>query len=142
MLNFARRLIVQETLENKSRGAETPEAFHASDRLRPHLATLMGNNGFRALLMRSLALANAEVPWLRAVHVKADGALEGFEAPRAELDPAEFLNGRIVLLAQLLGLLVAFIGPNLTLRLVGEIWPQILPNDVDFAIGGKNEKTK
>ena len=102
----------------------------------------MGNGGFRALLSRALALANAEVPWLRAVHVKADGTLEGLEALHAQLDPAEFLEGRVVLLAQLLGLLVAFIGPSLTLRLVGEIWPQISLNDLDFGNGGKNEKSK
>ena len=142
MLNFARRLIVQETLENKSRGAETPEAFHASDRLRPHLATLMGNNGFRALLMRSLALANAEVPWLRAVHVKADGSLDGLKALHLHLGPEEFLEGRVFLLAELLGLLVAFVGPNLTEHLVGEIWPQNSPADLDFSNGGKNEETK
>jgi hypothetical protein len=40
-------------------------------------------------------------------------------------------------LAQLLGLLVAFIGPSLTMRLVGEIWPQISLNKVDFGHGDK-----
>jgi hypothetical protein len=39
-------------------------------------------------------------------------------------------------------LLVAFIGPNLTLLLVGDIWPQISLNDLDFGNGGKNEKPK
>ena len=39
-------------------------------------------------------------------------------------------------------LLVAFIGPTLTRRLVAEIWPPILLNDTDFGSGGKNEKTK
>jgi hypothetical protein len=142
MLNFAKDLIACETLEHKSNGAKTSAAFDAVDRLRPPLATLMGKNGFSALLLRSLTLANAEVLWLRAVQVKADGALEGFETLRAKLDPAEFLNGRIVLLAQLLGLLVAFIGPSLTQRMVGEIWPKFLLNDMDFGNGGKNEKTK
>ena len=142
MLHFARRLIAQETLENKSLRGSAPAAFPAAERLRPHLSTLMGNNGFRALLLRALALANAEVPWLGAVRVKADGLLEGFEDSRAELDPAEFLRGRVVLLAQLLGLLVAFIGPALTRRLVGETWPKFLLNDRDCGDGGKNEKTK
>ena len=142
MLNFARRLIAHDALENKSAGTKPAAVFPVGDRLRPELATLMGNNGFRALLLRSLALAAAEVPWLRAVQVKADGALAGLEAPQAELDPAEFLHGMIVLLAQLLGLLVAFIGQTLTRHLVAEIWPSILLNDLDFGNGGKNEKTK
>ena len=102
----------------------------------------MGNAGFRALLSRALALANAEVPWLRAVQVKADGSLEGLEELHAQLDPDEIFEGRVVLLAQLLGLLVAFIGENLTLRLVREVWPKLSLNDLDFGKGGKNEKTK
>ena len=82
----------------------------------------MGEGGFRALLARALALAAAEVPWLRAVQVKADGTLAGWEELPAQLDPDEYLEGRVVLLAQLLGLLVAFIGEKLTLRLMREVW--------------------
>jgi hypothetical protein len=142
MRSFAIHLMAYETLRNKSSEEKTAAAFRVTDKLRPHLATLMGIGGFRALLSRALALANAEVHWLRAVHVKADGALEGLEELHAQLDPAEFSEGRVVLLARLLGLLVAFIGPNLTLRLVGEIWPQISLDDMDFGGGEKNENTK
>jgi hypothetical protein len=93
--------------------------------LRPHLVTLMGNGGFEALLPRALALAKTEVPWLRPVHVNADGALEGLEKIPAEVGADKFLEGRVVLLAQLLGLLVAFIGENLTLRWSGHFPPMI-----------------
>jgi hypothetical protein len=72
------------------------------------------------------------MPWLRAVHVKADGARAWEEDLRPPLAPAEILEGRIVLLAQMLGLLVAFIGPGLTARLIEEIWPKILLNDLVF----------
>jgi hypothetical protein len=102
----------------------------------------MGNGGFRALLSRALALAGAEVFWLHALHVNADGALEGVEASHARLDPAEFLEGKVVLLAQLLELLVAFIGTGLTLRLLSEIWPQISLDDLDFYAGDDNEKAE
>jgi hypothetical protein len=140
MRSFAKQLMVYETLGNKSSAVKLAATFSVTDKLRPQLATLMGNGGFRALLSRALVLATAEVSWLRAVHVQADGALEGLEAPRAQLDPAEFLEGKVVLLAQLLGLLVAFIGTSLTLRLVGEIWPQCSFSDLDFGTGGDNEK--
>ena len=140
MLNLAKRVMAYETLANKSSEAKNPAAFPAGERLNPQLATLMGNNGFRALLLRSLALAKAEVPWLRGVQVNADGTWEGFETNHADLDAAEFDHGKMVLLAQLLGLLVAFIGPKLTQRLVGETWPKILLNDEDFDHGRKNEK--
>jgi hypothetical protein len=128
--DFAERLIAYETRENKSSETKIPVACLVSEKLRPHLATLMGNTGFRALLSRALALANAEVAWLRAVHVKADGSLEGLD--ELEIDPDEIFEGCAVLLAQLLGLLVAFIGENLTLRLVREVWPKLSLNDLDF----------
>jgi hypothetical protein len=142
MRNFAKRLIVDETSGNRFFETKTPAAFHVCEKLRPHLATLVGNGGFRALVSRALALANAEAPWLRAVHVKADGALEGLEKAHAQLDPDEFFEGRVVLLAQLLGLLVAFIGENLTSRLVREVWPNVPLNNLDFGNGGENERTK
>ena len=142
MRDFAERLIAYETHRDKSSEAKTPAAFHVADKLRPHLATLMGNDGFRALLSRALALASEDVPWLRAVHVKADGTLEGLEELHAQLDPADFLEGRVILLTQLLGLLASFIGPGLTSRLVGEIWPQISLKDLDSGNGDRNEKSK
>jgi hypothetical protein len=137
MRSIALRLINYETPGNSSSETTDIATFQVTDRLRPHLAMLMGNGGFRALLARALALASAEVSWLRAVQVSADGTLEGSETPHAQLKPAEFREGRVVLLAQLLGLLVAFIGPGLTSRLIGEIWPQLLADNVDFGNGDK-----
>ena len=137
MRSIALRLIHYETQDNSSSETTNTAIFQVTDRLRPHLAMLMGNGGFRALLARALALASAEVSWLRAVHVNADGTLEGLETPHTRLKPAEFREGRVVLLAQLLGLLVAFIGPGLTSRLVGEIWPQLSADNVDFGNGDK-----
>ena len=142
MRDFAVRLIAHGTNGNKSSEANPPAAFLVVEKLRPHLANLMGNAGFRALLSRSLALANAEVPWLRAVHVKSDGSLEGLDELEVQVDPDEFFEGRVVLLAVLLGLLVAFIGEKLTLQLVREVWPKLSLNDLDFSKGAKNEKTK
>ena len=142
MRDFAERLIAYETRGNKFSETKTPAIFLIDEKLRPHLATLMGKVGFRALLSRALVLTNAEVPWLRALHVNADGSLEGLDELDAQVDPKEIFEGRVVLLAQLLGLLVAFIGENLTLRLVREVWPKLSFNDVDFGKGYKNEKEK
>jgi hypothetical protein len=139
---FAQRLIACETKGNKSAEPTLSAGFPVPEKLRPRLAMLMGNGGFRALISRALALANAEVSGLRAVQVKADGSLAGWDDLHAQLGPDKFLEGCVELLAQLLGLLVAFIGPGLTTRLVGEIWPQILPSDLDLGNGEKNEKTK
>ena len=142
MRSFARRVIDFEAFSNPSSAAQTSAAFPVSDKLRPHLATLMGHGGVRAILSRALVLAETEVSWLRDVQVNADGGLEGFEALDLQIDPSEFVEGRVVLLAQLFGLLVALIGPSLTSRLSGEIWPQIPLFEQDFVREVKSEKAK
>jgi hypothetical protein len=135
MRNIAERLIAYEANGNKSSESKTPAAFQVCEKLRPHLATLMGNAGFRALLSRALALANTEVPWLRALHVRSDGFFEGLDELQAQLAPGEFFEGKVVLLAQLLGLLEAFIGESLTVRVVREVWPKLSVKDFDFGKG-------
>jgi hypothetical protein len=142
MRDFAQRVMSYDAAGKKSSGRQTESAFPACDKLRPHLATLMGNAGFRALLSRALALASAEVPSLRVVHVKSDGSLEGLDQLGPQADPEENKEARVVLLAQLLGLLTAFIGENLTVRLVCEVWPKLRLNDLDFGKGTKHEKAK
>ena len=142
MRNFARRLIDYETGANKSSGIKTPAAFLVCEKLRPQLAMLAGSGGFHALLSRAFALANPEVPWLRTVHLKTDGSLEGLEELQAHLDRDELFDGGVVLVAQLLGLLVAFIGENLTLRLIREVWPKVPLDDLVFGNGDQYEKTK
>lgn len=124
--------MASEAQGNRSAEAGHPAAFRATDKLRPHLSTLMGRGGFQALLARALVLAAIEVRWLSAIQVVVDGELEGLTAAHAKLDAAEFFEGEVVLLAQLLGLLVAFIGPTLTLRLITQVWPQLPLGDADF----------
>ncbi len=102
----------------------------------------MGTAGYRALLSRALALANVEVRWLRGVHVRSDGSFEGLEELHSRITPADFFEGRVELVAQMLGLLVAFIGESLTLGLVREAWPAIPLNDLALGNGEKNENTK
>ena len=133
MRDFAEHLIAYETGRIKSSETKPPVAMLVVEKLRPHLANLMGKAGFRALLSRSLALASTDVPWLRAVHVKSDGSFEGLDELEAQVGPDDFFEGRVVLLAQMLGLLEAFIGEKLTLHLVREVWPKLPLNDLDFS---------
>ena len=142
MRDFAGRLIAYETKSNKSSETKTAGVFLVGEKLRLHLTALMGNVGYRALLSRALALANAEAPWLHAVHVKADGSFGGLDELGAQVGPGKIAEGSVVLLAQLLGLLVAFIGGSLTLQLVREMWPKIPLKDLDFGNGDTNENPK
>jgi len=138
MRKFAKRLMAQETGGNKPYREKVLLGFHVCEKLRRHLATFMGRTGFHTLLGRALALATAELPWLGVVRVKSDDALEGLEELQAQRDPDELFEGGVVVLAQLLGLLVTFIGEVLTVRLVREVWPRVPLDDLDFGNASKN----
>lgn len=110
-----------------SAGNKFAGAFRVCDRLRPHLATYMGSVGFRSLLSRALVLAGVEVAWLRLLQVKVDGCLEGLDKLAAQVSPEEMAEGGVVLVAQVLDLLTAFIGEDLTLQMLREVWSQMTP---------------
>jgi len=127
---YAERLIADEMSQNTSSKSKTTAAFVVIETLSPHFGALMGAAGFRALISRALALADAEVVWLRELHVREDGSFEGLNELEAQANPEEIAAGGIVLLARLLGLLVTFIGEDLTLQLVSNI------NDLQLAPEG------
>ena len=49
---IAKRLMASEALGNTSAKVDSPAAFRATDKLRPHLSLMMGRGGFQALLAR------------------------------------------------------------------------------------------
>jgi len=116
---LAERLVSYEAGKNSSAG-EIPLVFPVSEKLRRPLSALVGVAGFNSLLSRALALARKEVPGLSAVQIKPDGSLEGLK----EVDQGQ-TKGRAMLIAQLLGLLVTFIGESLMMKIVVDAWPDI-----------------
>lgn len=139
MRYLARQLKASET---SAAVAGDPARFAVVEKLRPHLSMLMGRSGFEALLARALVLAIPEVAWLTAVRVVADGELEGLAVAQPGTDAAEFSRGEVVLLAQLLGLLEAFIGPALTLRMINLLWPQLSLDGADFSTAANDEEAR
>lgn len=111
--------------------SEGTAACVVCEKLRAPLSMLMGTGGFRALLARALAVAAGKVGWLKAVHVKPDGTLEGFTELQAKVAPKEFAEGGVILVGQLIGLLVAFIGEELTLRMLRDVWPKVPLQDLN-----------
>lgn len=138
MRAFAERLIACEARDIESLGTKSPTAFPVCEKLRPHLATLVGNTGVRSLFLRALAQAEAEVPALRAIGVNGDGFLARADKLEAPADPEELSKGGVVLVAQLLGLLVAFIGDKLVLRILCDVWPKMALNDLNLS--GSDER--
>lgn len=135
MQTFARRLIENEANGVKSLRAKNAAAFEIYEKLRPQLEPLVGKSGFRSLLSRALTLATMEISELRTMQVRANGALEGPKEVKENQNSTKVYKGRVVFLAHLLGLLVAFIGRNLTVRLMNEIWPNVTLDDLDLEEG-------
>jgi len=94
-------------------------------RTRQEYAALLGQAGFQALLARALTLATAEFPWLAAGGVaERDGSLKGLRAAAEGRELAQAGAGFVAVLGHILGLLVVFIGGDLTGRLVRQVWPE------------------
>ncbi len=64
---------------------------------------------------------------LSQVHINPDGSLDGLN----ELHEEYSAEAGITLIAQLLELLVTFIGENLTVRLVLDVWPDLTFDDTN-----------
>src|SRR5580765_6238516 len=122
---FARRLLGHDLGAGGPARAKPIKTFQLFEKLRAPLVQLSGVGGFRSLLSRSLALASGDVPWLRALHIRADGSLEGLEEIQGKLSAEEIALGEVALAVRFIGLLVIFIGPTLTLQLLQDIWPKM-----------------
>src|SRR5215213_3756121 len=121
---FARRLLAYEAALERDPGASGPVAFRVSEKLRGPLGKLLGVDGFRSLLVRARALAAAEVPWLVELEIKVDGSWGDLDGLEEKLDAGILGQGEVFLVGPFLGLLVTFIGPAVTLRVVHDIWPK------------------
>ena len=123
MRNLARRLLALEAASRRATDAHVNEGVRVCEKLQVSLTRFAGADGFTSLLRRALALARMEVPALQSIEVKPDCSI-------LEQLAADSSNGAtdaaVAIIAHLLGLLVTFIGAPLTVRLVGEAWPDAL----------------
>src|SRR5665213_1055925 len=125
---LAQRLLAYEEVETNPAMADRQAVCRVCDKLRRPLTTLAGAAGFRSLLSRALTLAKQESPALGAWEVKPDGSLDGLNGEAAQ--------SGVVLIAQLIGLMITFIGESLTMRLVHDVWVDLPGSEVSF---GRNE---
>ena len=121
MRDLARRLLAAS---QSAAGSEAQEAVLVNEKLRIALIQFAGADGFTSLLRRALALASVEAPALKSASVSADGRLEGLEQ-LVTLPGSVAGAAAVAITAQMLGLLVTFIGEPLTLRLVRQAWPNL-----------------
>jgi hypothetical protein len=131
---LAQRLLAYEAGEGESSKPTEPAFFRVYEKLRRHLCALAGIAGFQSLASRALTLAQSEAPSLSAAQITADGCLQGIGEVDPQLDGRETGEWEVILVAQLLGLLVTFIGEALTLQLVQDVWPEAASDDGDSGI--------
>ena len=117
-------LIAAELRANDSSDTVGRAAFRICGKLRQPLSSLIGVVGFRSLFSRALTLAKEEVPWLGAATITGDGIIEFSTEMDSRSGEKEAGRGGTMLLTQLLGLLIIFIGETLTLRLMRNVWPK------------------
>jgi hypothetical protein len=121
--DLARSLVANEAGASTTSLHTEPATVRVYERLRRQLGTSVGVDGFQALASRALALAKSQSYSLSAVQVTANGGLRGLS--EVESQTGEDGEAGIILIAQLLGLFLAFLGEATTLRLIEDLRLQV-----------------
>jgi hypothetical protein len=125
---FTLRLLRQERSDPHASEAELVDAAERCLlQLGDHLRSLIGAEGYRALVARSLQLATTEHGFLESVVPELDppGRLSGLHQSLRRAPEAEVRSAAVSVLAGLIWLLTTFIGEDLTLRLLRDVWPRL-----------------
>jgi hypothetical protein len=123
--DLARSLVAFEADANTTVLQTEPATVRVYERLRRQLGVSVGEDGFQALASRALALARSESPQLNAVQVTAKGGLRGLAEVESQTDADEDGEVGVILIEQLLGLFLTFLGEATTLRLIEDLRLQV-----------------
>lgn len=122
--DLARSLVSSEA--NTTSVQTEPATVRVYERLRRQLGAPVGIGGFQALASRALALAKSESPRLSTVQITANGGLRGLGEVESQTGADEEGEVGVVLIAQLLGLFLTFLGETTTLRLIEDLRLQVV----------------
>ena len=124
-LALTRSLVAREANASTASLHTKPATVRVYEKLRRQLGSPVGVDGFQALASRALALARSQSPRLSAVQITANGDLRGLGEVEPQADPDEDGEAGIILIAQLLGLFLTFLGEATTLRLIEDLRLQV-----------------
>jgi hypothetical protein len=125
MRDLARTLQAASARTSRS---DAPAAELVNANLRLCLTRIAGTRGFTSLLGRALTLASANMPTLQGAKVGTEGSVEGLDQIVAQ-DDVVWQEAAVAVTAQLLELLVTFVGEPLTRRMVREACPDLSPEE-------------
>jgi hypothetical protein len=123
--DLARSLVACEADASATSRQAEPATVRVYERLRRQLGASVGVDCFQALASRALALAKSESPKLSAVQVTSNGGLRGLREVESRTNTDEDGEVGIILIAQLLGLFLSFLGEATTLRLIEDLRLQV-----------------
>jgi hypothetical protein len=116
--DLARRLLAYEALTATTSEQTASATVRIYEKLRQQLCAPIGVDGFRVLASRALRLSKAESPELSAVQLTPEGTLRCFDEVEGQSDEDQNGDVGVILIAQLLGLFLIFLGEATTLRLI------------------------
>jgi hypothetical protein len=122
-------------LSHEARGDDSTEALAAAaervcQRLSHHSGKLLGVDTFNALLARSLALVKQDFPFLETVTVEpSHPRLKGLRESLPGQTASQASDAIVAVVATFLALLAEFIGEELSLFALVEIWTEASLND-------------
>jgi hypothetical protein len=123
--DLARSLVAGEADASTTSLHTEPATVRVYERLRRQLGSSVGVDGFHALASRALALAKSQSHRLSTVQVTANGVLRGLDEVESQTGEGEDGEAGIILIAQLLGLFLTFLGEATTLRLIEDLRLQV-----------------
>ena len=123
--DLARSLVASEADASTTSLHLEPATLRVYEKLRRQLGSPVGVDGFQVLASRALALAKSHSPRLNAVQVTANGGLRGLGEVESQTDADDDGEAGIILIAQLLGLFLTFLGEATTLRLIEDLRLQV-----------------
>jgi hypothetical protein len=123
--DLARSLVALEADTGTASLRTEPATVRVYDRLRRQFSAPVGVDAFQVLASRALALAKSESRRLSAVQITANGGVRGLGEVESHTDTDEDGEAGVILIAQLLGLFVSFLGEATTLRLIEDLRSQV-----------------
>ncbi len=122
LARLAEFILEFESMQNEKPSDAFEVSIDSCAKLRLPLSRLAGNDGYQSLLSRSLQIAQIEEPKLNQLYVDNDGILV-FLKGKSHVALGELHGCGRVLITQLFGLMVTFIGESLTFNTLQSVWP-------------------
>jgi hypothetical protein len=123
--DLARSLVANEADASATSLQTEPATVRVYERLRRQLSAPVGVDSFQAIASRALSLAKSESPRLNTVQVTPSGGLRGLGEVESHTEAEEGGEAGIILIAQLLGLFLTFLGEATTLCLIEDLRLQV-----------------